>query len=248
MNIPPRFTVSESSHRLMNPVTIEQIDEFGRALRLGPGMTVLDLASGKGEMLCRWAKHHGISGVGVELHPPFHEDALSRAAELGVEDQVRSVLGDATEYVADTPFDVVSCLGATWIGGGFAGTVELLERSLSPGGLMLIGDVYWRELPPTDEAVRGCDAESFDDFATQDDIVERIHAAGYDLVEMLSADQYSWERYAAPTWFNMRQFLDAHPDHELAPELRHLLDTEPLKFLRYQRRYLGWSIFAMKKR
>jgi SAM-dependent methyltransferase len=40
----------------------------------------------------------------------------------------------------DAPVDVAACVGATWIGGGVAGTVELLCQSLRPGGLMLVGE------------------------------------------------------------------------------------------------------------
>lgn len=248
MTVPPRFTVSESSHRIMNPITPERIDEFGRALRLKPGMTMLDLAAGKGETLCQWALQHGITGTGVDLHPPFVAAARARAAELGVGDKVTFVDGDAAGYVADAPVDIVACVGATWIGGGFVGTLQLLEQSLKPCGLLLIGEVYWRELPSAADALEGCQATSVEDFPTQDEIVGLIQGAGYDLVEMVNADEYSWDRYVAPTWWNMREFLDANPDQELAPELRHLLDTEPVNYLRYQRRYLGWGIFALKRR
>jgi hypothetical protein len=48
-----------------------------------------------------------------------------------------------------------ACVGATWIGGGVAGTIELLARSLRSGGIILIGEPYWRKLPPTEDVARG---------------------------------------------------------------------------------------------
>ncbi len=86
-------------------------------------------------MLCTWARDHRVTGTGVDLSTVFTVKAKARAAELGVTGQVDFVQGDATGYVADEPVDLAACIGATWIGDGMAGTVELLSRSLRPNGL-----------------------------------------------------------------------------------------------------------------
>ncbi|MGO8940662.1 MAG: hypothetical protein ACLQLO_27325, partial [Mycobacterium sp.] len=54
------------------------------------------------------------------------------------------------------PAGIASCIGATWIGGGVPGTVQLLRHSLQPGGMMLIGEPYWRQEPPDQATVEGC--------------------------------------------------------------------------------------------
>ncbi len=64
-------------------------------------------------------------------------------------DRVRFVRGDAARVdVGPGAYDVVSCIGATWIGGGPGGTIELMRPALRPGGLMLVGEPYWTEEPP----------------------------------------------------------------------------------------------------
>jgi len=68
----------------------------------------------------------------------FSEQAKLRAEELGVADRVEFIHGDAAGYVADEKVDVAACVGATWIGGGVAGTIELLAKSLRTGGIILI--------------------------------------------------------------------------------------------------------------
>src|SRR6478735_2592197 len=77
--------ISECSHRILDPFTDEQLATLGRALDLRPGSSVLDLACGKGELLCTWARDHGIVGTGVDLNPPFIDAARERAASLGVD-------------------------------------------------------------------------------------------------------------------------------------------------------------------
>ncbi|MGY0061487.1 SAM-dependent methyltransferase [Streptomyces sp. LZ34] len=248
MDIPRSIVIGESSHRIHNPFTSEKLATLGQALHLAPGTRALDLASGSGEMLCTWARDHRITGTGVDISTAGIGKARARAAELGVAEQVVFVHGDASGYVAEEPVDLVSCIGATWIGHGVPGTVELLRRSLRPGGMMLIGEPYWRMDPPDQQTVEACHARSKEEFLPLAGLIERFGALGYDVVEMVLADQDSWDRYRAAQWFNIRRWLDGNPDDELADELRAELATAPVRYARYEREYLGWGVFALMRR
>ncbi|MFB6393866.1 SAM-dependent methyltransferase [Polymorphospora lycopeni] len=248
MDLPPSFTIRERDHRIHDPFTEEKFAILGRAVRLRPGATVLDLASGSGEMLCQWARDHGVTGAGVDISTVFVAAARARAVELKVADRVTFRHGDAAGYVASTPVDVACCVGATWIGDGVAGTIALLERSLRPGGLLLVGEPFWRLDPPDQETVEGCHATSRDDFRDLPGLVTLFGDLGWDLVEMVLADEDSWDRYVAAQWFTVRTWLDANPDHELAGAFRAELDTAPLRYVRYGRPYLGWGVFVLKRR
>src|SRR5690606_14774153 len=164
MDIPRIFSIAESAHRIHNPFTPDKLATLGAALRLESGARVLDLGSGSGEMLCTWARDYGVVGVGVDMSQLFTEQARRRAEELGVAQQVKFIHDDAAGYVSDEKVDVAACVGATWIGGGVLGAIELLARSLRPGGIILIGEPYWRRSPPTEEVVKGCLANSISDF------------------------------------------------------------------------------------
>ncbi|MFD9755511.1 SAM-dependent methyltransferase [[Kitasatospora] papulosa] len=248
MDLPRIFTIRERSHRIHNPFTPGKLATLGQALHLAPGTRVLDLASGSGEMLCTWARDHGVTGTGVDISTVFTEEARARAAELGVADRVTFVHDDAVGYVADEPVELAACIGATWIGDGAAGTIELLARSLRPGGLMLIGEPYWRREVPDEETARACHAGSRADFRLLPDLVEQFGELGYDVVEMVLADGDSWDRYQAAQWLNLRRWLDRNPEDELAAEVRAELTAEPARYTRYQREYLGWGVFALMAR
>ncbi|MFF0311402.1 methyltransferase domain-containing protein [Streptosporangium sp. NPDC004379] len=248
MDLPRIFTIRESSHRIHNPLTGAKLAALGEALHLAPGTRALDLASGSGELLCTWARDHGITGTGVDISTVFTERARARAAELGVAGRVGFVHGDAAGHVADRPVDLAACVGATWIGGGVAGTTELLGRSLRPGGLMLIGEPYWRRTPPDEETAKGCHVDRIADFLPLPDLIGSFQDLGYDVVEMMLADQDSWDRYAAAQWLNLRRWLDLNPDNELAPAVREELTEEPARYARCTREHLGWGIFALMRR
>lgn len=245
MDIPRIFNITESAHRIHNPFTPEKLAALGEALRLDPGTRILDLGSGSGEMLCTWARDHGVTGTGVDLSKLFSEQARLRAEELGVADRVQFVHGDASGYVSEEKVDVAACIGATWIGGGVAGTIELLARSLRTGGIILVGEPYWRQMPPTEDVANRCEGLSISDLLLLPDLLGSFSALGYDVVEMVLADQDSWDRYAAAQWLTMRRWLDDNPGDEMAAEVRAKLGSEPQNYAAYTREYLGWGVFAL---
>ncbi|MBT3071314.1 class I SAM-dependent methyltransferase [Rhodomicrobium sp. Az07] len=248
MDIPRIFNVTESAHRIHNPFTSEKYATLGAVLRLEPETRVLDLGSGSGEMLCTWARDHKITGLGVDMSTVFHKQAELRAKELGVTDRVRFIHADAAGYIADEKVGVAACVGATWIGGGVAGTIELLAKSLSPEGIILIGEPYWLKLPPTEDIAKNCDATAIADFLMLPELIESFEALGYDVVEMVLADLEGWDRYSAAMWLTMRKWLKANPDDDFAPEIRAHLTSEPKRYVTYTREYVGWGVFALMAR
>jgi len=248
MDIPRIFNITESAHRIHDPFTPEKLATLGAALRLEPGTRVLDLGSGSGEMLCTWARDHGIGGTGIDMSQLFTEQARLRAEELGVAAQVEFIHGDAAGYVADEKVGVAACLGATWIGGGVAGTIELLVQSLRTGGIVLIGEPYWLRIPPNEGTARGCLAGSTSDFLTLPGLLASFGNLDFDVVEMVLADQDSWDRYEAAKWLTMRRWLEANPNDEFATDVRAQLTSEPGRYVAYTREYMGWGVFALMAR
>lgn len=239
--------IGEGSHRILNPINEEQLMLLGEICQLTPAQRQLDLACGKGEMIARWAQRWGISAVGVDLSHVFTAAARDRISELGVSDRVTIVQGDAGAYAAEAhAFDVVSCIGATWIGGGLIGTLNLMRQAAKPDALLLVGEPYWNETPPPE----ACAALGVgpDDFATLIGTLDRFEGAGFELVEMVLATLEGWDRYYAPQWWNLDAWLRANPDDPEYAEGRKFLDQQRRSHLAYGRRYLNWGIFVLRQR
>ena len=245
MDVLRQHEIAEANLRILNPFTGDKLMLLGEVCRLREGQRQLDLACGKGEMLCRWADRFGTGGLGVDISDVFLAAARARAEELGVTGRVRFEHGDAARAVPDTAdFDVVSCIGATWIGDGVEGTIELMRPALRPGGLILIGEPYWIEPPP--EGAHQVLALGQETFTSLVGTVERFEKAGLSLVEMVLADHDSWDRYRASQWWTTTEWLAANPDDPGAPAMRRRLVDERHAYLAVGRRVLGWGVFVLR--
>ena len=237
--------IAESYHRILNPFTEDQLMLLGDICRLHSGMKLLDLACGKAEMLCRWVQRYGISGVGVDISEVFLDAAHKRAAELNAAEKLTFVQGDAGKYPQATyDFDVVSCIGATWIGNGLTGTLELMKPALKPGGLLLAGEPYWIDPPP--EPAYAAMGVKKEDYVSLEGTLDRFASAGMELVEMILADHHGWDRYEAPQWRAVDDFLCTNPNDPDASALYEWISNNRRRYLQYGRRYFGWGVFVLR--
>lgn len=234
--------ISESTHRLMNPISMDKLLEIGDRCELQHGDRHLDLACGKGEMLCQYALRYGTVGRGIDIYAPLIEIARQRAAELGVHETVSLEEGDASHSLdGEASYELVSCVGATWIGGGLIGTLEIMTRYAKPDAWLLVGEVYWA-VPPS--AALAAHLGGPDEFADLGGTLDRFEAAGVELVDMALSNADEWDRYSASQWRNVARWLDAHPDDPIAADLGAERDTSRRQYLTAERGVLGWGVFV----
>lgn len=240
--------IAEANHRILNPFTDEQLMLLGEICQIDSGTRQLDLCCGKGELLCRWAEQWGLIGVGVDMSSVFLEAARQRARELEVLPKLTFVEGDAADYPEEHhQFDIVSCIGATWIGGGLVGTINLMRQALKDErSLMLVGEPYWIDEPPQAayDMITGGDR---DVFTSLGGTLERFDSSGMELIEMVLADQFGWDRYVAKQWKTVNEWLVRNANDPDAPALRDWLNHGRAEYLNYGRRYLGWGVFVLRE-
>lgn len=239
--------ISESRHRILNPFTAEKLQLLGRICAGREPIHLLDLCCGKGEMLCTWSVEYGISGVGVDISKVFLAAARQRADGLGVGDRITFVDQDAAAFAteSDEQFDMVSCIGATWIGDGLAGTLALMRPRVKMDGLVVVGEPYWIDPLPPGLSVPGI-AE--DDYVSLAGTLARFDAAGFDLIEMVLANADDWDRYVAAQWMTVAGWLAANPTDPDADSIREWIRDGQRNYLAVDRRYLGWGVFVLRGR
>jgi SAM-dependent methyltransferase len=242
--IPRYYVVAESTHGLQNPTSREKILLLGERLGLGPESRVLDIASGRGGPALLLAETFGCSVRGVEIAPEFHAVAVERAAAAGLADRLTFELGDgAVATFEPEAYDAALCLGASFVWGSLADTVEALAPAVRPGGHVVVGEPYWRTLPLPDDY-----ADRNEPWTTLEGTVTIFETSGLPVVSVIASSEDDWDRYETLHWQAVERWLAEKPTDPDAAEIRQRHEDAKRNHLRHQRELLGWAIFVGWKR
>jgi len=241
------FNITHREHVLCNPMSVEKLEELIALLRLPPGARVLEIATGKGEFILRLAERYSIEGTGVDLSPYCVSDARERQRERIPDAQLKFLEMDGVDYEPEEPasFDLVACIGASWIYGGHRGTLNALNEMAAPGGWVVVGEPYWRE-EPTTEHLKAI-GEERSAYGTHCENVKVGQELGLKLVYTLVSNQDDWDRYEGLQWYAAERWASEHPDDPDMEEVLKRVRENKENYLRWGRETFGWSIYVFKK-
>jgi len=134
-----------------HPGGAELTSRLARALRVGSGNLVVDLASGPGTSAVQLELETGCDVIGVDLAAGSVAAATCKAEKAGLSGRVRFVQGDAEALpLEDESADGVLCECALCTFPDKATAVSEVARVLRPGARLALSDVtaLADELPP----------------------------------------------------------------------------------------------------
>jgi SAM-dependent methyltransferase len=242
------YDITHCEHVICNPTSEEKLGRLVELLRLPPGARVVDIACGKGEFLTRLVEVYGVSCVGVDLSPFFVAEARRRLKARVPDAQAVFLQMNGADFEPDEPqsFTVASCLGASWVYGGHAGTLETLTRMVVPGGWVIAGEPYWLQGPP--EEYLQASGVAREAFGTHADNVAVGEQRGLDLVHTFVSNKDDWDTYEGLQWYATVGYARSHPDDQDLPELLDRVSRERAAYLRWGRDTLGWAIYVFRRR
>ena len=241
--IPRYFVVAEALHALQNPTSAEKLVLLGERLGLGPDSRVLDIASGRGGPAVLLAETFGCSVRGVEISPDFHAVAVERASAAGLAELIAFELGDGAAATFEPgSYDAALCLGASFVYGSLADTVEALAPAVHAGGYVAVGEPYWRRLPLPDDY-----EDRRDPWTTLEGTVTIFETSGLPVVSVIASSEDDWDHYETLHWQAVEGWLEANPDDPDVSEIRARHERHKRTYLRHGRELVGWAIFVGRK-
>jgi cyclopropane fatty-acyl-phospholipid synthase-like methyltransferase len=238
------FELMSISHRymeLLNPATPEKIIKLGKMLRLKEGSRIIDFGSGCAEPLVLWAKEFGISGVGIDISAEFCERARNKLAAHGLSNQIEIVCCRGTDYkFQEGTFDVATCIGATFVFGGYRQTVQAMRGAINKTGRLGIGETYWRShnVPP-EYAQRETSTHP------EEELLQITREEGFEVEYVIRASHDDWDRYYADNWHGLIRWLEENPNHPERGEVIKRLHLTQDDYFRYEREYMGWAMYEL---
>jgi SAM-dependent methyltransferase len=242
------YDITHREHVVCNPTSEEKLARLVELLRLPAGAQVVDIACGKGEFLIRLAEAYGARGAGVDISAFHIADAERRLKARVPSAGITFAQMDGADFEPDEPhsLDMASCIGASWVFGGHADTLDALTGMVKPGGWVIVGEPYWLQEPAEDylEAL----GMARDDFGSHSSNAESGEQRGLDLVHTIVSSQDDWDRYEGLQWYATEEYARNHPDDPDLAELAERVSKARAAYLRSGRDTLGWAIYMFRSR
>ncbi len=159
---------------------------------------ILDVGCGPGMQTVTLATATGGTVTAVDMHEPFLDQLRERAEAAGVRDRIHVMRGDMADlpFGADS-FDLIWSEGAAYII-GIGEAFKAWRAFLRPGGYIVVSEATWLVPDPPAE-VRDFWAAEYPDMRDIEGNLERIRAAGFEIVGHLTLpDESWWTHYQAP--------------------------------------------------
>jgi len=221
----------------------EKFEGLCGLLNLKRGARVLDIACGKGEFLIRLAELYNISGVGVDISPYCIRDCLEKHRNRVPDSDIKFLRTDGAKYRPESEsFGSAMCIGASWVYGGYRGTIQALKKMVAPGGLVIVGEPFWLE-EPSEEYLKA-DNMKREDFGTHHSNVKVGEEEGLTCVYTPVSNRDDWDHYETLQWWAVDEYARANPDDQDVPELLERKRREKESYLRWGRETLGWAIYV----
>jgi SAM-dependent methyltransferase len=184
----------------MNPMAEADADGAIAALTLArDAAVVVETGCGGAELLLRVLEAHaGVArGIGVDPDPDALAGARRAAAERLPDRDVQVVAARAEDAGLEAgAFDLVINVASSHAHGGFPHALAALHELARPrGGLVLLGEGYWRR-PPSDAYLAALGGATADELPLGlDALVDAARAAGFAVLDAREASTADWAAY-----------------------------------------------------
>jgi SAM-dependent methyltransferase len=211
---------------------------------------VLDMGCGKGGPGFLLAENFVVDYLGIDLSEGEISQAQAKKQVAPQGRHLEFMLADGREYartlVAEgRKFDLVMCLGATFIFGAVEDTIAALEPCLAEGGVMVIGEATLNEIEGAEAFRREVSPEIA--LRTDWELLQALEQHGYDLTYLIEASLPDWDRYESLQWLALHRYLAGHPGDETAKAFWERKRKDKAAYLQNERRFLGWKIFVLER-
>jgi SAM-dependent methyltransferase len=207
---------------------------------------VLDAGCGAGRQTLELARLSSGRITAVDLHQAFLAKLDAAAREEGLEDHVRTLIGDMGDLdLPASSFDVVWSEGAIY-NVGFEAGISHWKRLLTDQGWVVVTECCWLTATPTPECASYW-AEEYPDMPTVDQCLAAAKGAGYLPVDHFTLPDSDWsEHYYAPMEARLPEFRKQHGTSRDVMAIVHMFEKEMEIRRRFSEEY-GYVCFVMKR-
>jgi len=241
------YGITHKDHTIMNPMSLSKMKELIELLRLPGGGRILDVACGKAEFLCLVVERYNVAAIGIDLSPYAIKAARKNVEDRELGSRIELLHMDGGKFNLDGigSLNLASCIGASWVYQNHAGTLKALKEMVRPGGLVLVGEPFWRNEPDPEYLKlvgyhRGLCGSHAENVKTGEDL-------GLSFFYSMVSSHDDWDRYEGLQWQAAQRHSAAHPDDPDVEALLRVSRSHRDAYLRWGRDCLGWALYLFGK-
>ena len=240
-------TIAHSGHHYCSPLSAGKAAGLLAALQLPVDALVLDAGCGKAALLRDLLASQPVCGVGVDINPAFLAEAASAwAASNPGDDRLTLIASQLDQHPLPAGgYDAILCVGSTHALGGFEPSLTVCRQWLKPGGVLLVGEGYWKRPPPHEYLVMLGTTE--DELSSHAENITRTLAQGFKLHLAMESSAEEWDRYEHMYCQAVMQYAASHPHDPDTPAFRDRARRWHDSYLATGRSTLGFGFYLLQK-
>jgi SAM-dependent methyltransferase len=228
--------IATRNHAFNNPINETKIMKVMQIVSPKPHEKVIDIGSGKCELLIRLVENYKVSATAIELYDGAIEEAKRRASSRIPNDSIEYIVDDArlaVERCEQGGYDFGMCIGSTHALGGLESTLQTLKRLVKKNGYILIGEGYWKQTPSAEylEALGGANESECKSHA---ETVKTGEELGLIPLWSYVANEDDWDEFEWLYSSSIENYCHENPDD---PDFEAMLE----RIRSWRRTYLKWG-------
>lgn len=240
-------TIAHSGHHYCSPLSSDKAAGLLAALQLQPDALVLDAGCGKAALLRALLASQPVRGIGVDINPAFLAEAAHAWAASNPGDGRLTLIANQVEQHPLPPkgYDAILCVGSTHALGGFERSLATCRQWLKRGGVLLIGEGYWKQQPSEEYLATLGAAE--DELTSHTENIKRALAHGFKLRIATESSDDEWDQYENMYCQAVMEYSASRPDDPDTPAFRERARHWHDSYLTSGRSTLGFGFYLLEK-
>ena len=205
-----------------NPLSPERIDSLLDELWLTGTSKILDVGCGQGELILRLLQRFNCQAVGVDVDETAVNIAQQKTASFAPNVTLHTAPFADLTFPANH-FDACFSLGTTHafgeIGEALDNALASLKAITKPGGLIILGDGYWRQEPdPAYLQTTGIDKR---ELRSHQENIAAGQKIGLECIYTITASRHEWDHFEGAFWLAAeREWLQNPEDAQMAEKVK----------------------------
>ena len=233
--------IAHTELKYVSPLRTVMIEEMTQLMNLQPGTSIIDVGCAKGEILIHIAGMCQVSAVGIDTSPQFLEMAQQEIAQRIPAADIQLHTTPVSEFVVEAEsFDAVMCVNSTGLYGSFDKALAGITHLAKPGGMIIMGDYYWRKQP-------SANVKSFLVMHNYQEAIASGMQLGLTPLYVTICTNYDIDRYIWLQNYSVEMYAANNPDdNDVSVMLEHSRQIRD-EFIQYGRDALGFGLFLFRK-